>query len=128
MELVAGAREGDCFFFLCASTICDLYPATGLSLLMSIFFTLQLQATQCRSQLTAKRRKMGKMNVIIFSGSAFKFQMTSTLLIMTDIVTCDDDKIQDNVRFLFFPRSSSFNTVPPLESPKDARRSVAGRC
>ena len=40
----------------------------------------------------------------------FSLQMTSTLLTMTDIVTGDDEMIQDNVSLLFFPRSSSFNT------------------
>jgi hypothetical protein len=71
VELVAGACEGDRFVFHCAS-ICPATAAIVIEVSGYLFF-YQLQATQRRSQLMAKRRKMGKMNVI---GPAFSHQIT----------------------------------------------------
>lgn len=58
--------------------------------------------------------------------SLFSLQIMSTLLTMTDIVTSDDEIIQDNVSLCSF--LDAHHSISPLDSPKDAGRPIACGC
>ena len=99
-------RRGFLFLSVC---VCDSDLSQPQHIDVSGFYC-QLQATQYRSQLMTKRMQMGKMDVIVFPA----FSHFNLFDKMTDIVTSDDEIIQNNVSLLFCFRSSLINTSTRL--------------